>query len=116
MDIKLSTSPCELQKLWPTLVHVHIATEVLETLHPGATGLRFIIKIWLVTLKTHWLAIGNMLVAVKELCTSLRSTSSAFGKLLSCRHLFVKYYIALIDVYLVTIWCGFVNPCLFLDM
>ena len=35
--------------LWPTLVHVHIATEVLDTLHPGATGLCFIIKIWLMT-------------------------------------------------------------------
>ena len=33
-----------------TLVHVHIATEVLDTLHPGAKGLCFIIKIWLVTL------------------------------------------------------------------
>ena len=39
-----------------TLVHVHIATEVLETLHPGATGLCLIIKIWLVTLtdEMHW--------------------------------------------------------------
>ena len=37
--------------LWPTLVHVHIASEVLDTLHPGATGFCFIIKIWLVTLK-----------------------------------------------------------------
>ena len=37
--------------LWPTLVHVHIiATEALETLHPGATGLCFMIKVWLVTL------------------------------------------------------------------
>ena len=26
------------KNLWPTLVHVHIATEALETLHPGATG------------------------------------------------------------------------------
>ena len=33
--------------LW---VHVHIATEVLEILHPGATGLCFMIKVWLVTL------------------------------------------------------------------
>ena len=32
-----------------TDMHVHIATEVLETLHPGATGLCFIIKVWLVT-------------------------------------------------------------------
>ena len=47
---KLSISPCELQKLWPTLVHVHIATEVLDTLDPGATGLCFITKIWLVTM------------------------------------------------------------------
>ena len=30
--------------------HVHIATEDLETLHAGATGLCFIIKVWLVTL------------------------------------------------------------------
>ena len=36
--------------IWPTLVHVYIATEVLETLHPGTTGLCFIIKAWLVTL------------------------------------------------------------------
>ena len=36
--------PFGLHKLWPTLVHVHIATEVLETLHPGATGLCFIIR------------------------------------------------------------------------
>ena len=50
VDIKLSRSPFGLQKLWPTLVYVHIATEVLETLHPGVTGLCFIIKVWLVTL------------------------------------------------------------------
>ena len=50
VDIKLGRSPCEFEKLWPTLVHVHIATEVLDTLYPGATGLCFIIKIWLVTL------------------------------------------------------------------
>ena len=48
--IELSSSPCELQKLWPTLVHVHISTEVLDTLHPRAKGLCFIMKIWLVTL------------------------------------------------------------------
>ena len=47
---KLNMSPFGLHKLWPTLVHVHIATEVLVTLHPGATGLRFMIKVWLVTL------------------------------------------------------------------
>ena len=35
---------CGLHKLWPTLVHVHIATEVLWTLHPGATGPCFIVK------------------------------------------------------------------------
>ena len=39
-----------MQKLWPTLVHVHIPTEVLDTLCPGAKGLCLIIKIWLVTL------------------------------------------------------------------
>ena len=42
---KLSRSPFGLHKLWLTLVHVHIATEVLVT---GATGLCFMI--WLVTL------------------------------------------------------------------
>ena len=49
---------------------MYIATEILKTLHPGATGLRFIIKVWLVTLtdETHWPAIVNMLVGVKELC------------------------------------------------
>ena len=39
-----------MHKLWPTLVHVHIATEDHEALHPGATGLCYIIKVWLVTL------------------------------------------------------------------
>ena len=29
VDIKPGRSPCGLHKLWPTLVHVHIATEVL---------------------------------------------------------------------------------------
>ena len=29
---------------------MYTATEVLETLHPGATGLCFMIKVWLVTL------------------------------------------------------------------
>ena len=29
---------------------IHIATEVLETLHPGVTGLCIMIKVWLVTL------------------------------------------------------------------
>ena len=52
-------------------VYTLVATEVLQTLHLGAAGLRFIIKIWLVTLKTCWPAIGNMLVAVKELCIVL---------------------------------------------
>ena len=37
------------KRLWPTLVHVHVATEVLETLPPWATGLYFIVKVWLVT-------------------------------------------------------------------
>ena len=46
-NIKLSRSPFGLHKLWPTL---HIATEILVTLHPGATGLCFMIKVWLVTL------------------------------------------------------------------
>ena len=45
-------------------VYTLVATEVLQTLHPGATGLRFIIKVWLVTLKTRWPAICNMLVTV----------------------------------------------------
>ena len=51
-------------------VYTLVATEVLQTLHLGAAGLRFIIKMWLVTLKTRP-AIGNMLVAVKELCIVL---------------------------------------------
>ena len=34
-----------MHKSWPTLVHAHIATEDLETLHPGVTGLCFIIKV-----------------------------------------------------------------------
>ena len=33
-----------------TPVHVHRATEVIATLHPGTTGSCFIIKVWLVTL------------------------------------------------------------------
>ena len=32
------------------VVHVHIGTEVLETLHHRVTGLCFMIKVWLVTL------------------------------------------------------------------
>ena len=44
VDIKPGRSPCGLHKLWPTLVHVHIAIEVLQTLHPGAAGLCFIVK------------------------------------------------------------------------
>ena len=31
-------------------MYTDIATEVLETVHPGATGLCFMIKVWLVTL------------------------------------------------------------------
>ena len=41
VDIKPGRSSCGLHKLWPTLVYVHIATEVL---HPWATGLCFIVK------------------------------------------------------------------------
>ena len=56
VDIKVSRSSCGLQKVWPTLVLVHIATEVLETLHPLATGLcwsgMYIINVWLMTLIT----------------------------------------------------------------
>ena len=33
-----------------TLVPAYIATEVLDALHPGATGLCFITEVWLVTL------------------------------------------------------------------
>ena len=29
VGVKPGRSPCGLHKLWPTLVHVHIATEVL---------------------------------------------------------------------------------------
>ena len=32
------------------MVHVHIATELLEALRPGVTGLCFIIRVWLVIL------------------------------------------------------------------
>ena len=32
--------------VWPTLVGVHIATEVFETVHPGVTGLCFIIMVY----------------------------------------------------------------------
>ena len=46
MPEKLERVHCE---LWPTLVHVHIATEVLS-LHPGKTDLCLVIKVWLVTL------------------------------------------------------------------
>ena len=42
VDVKLNRSPCGLHKLWTSLVHVHIATEV--TPHLGATGLCFIVK------------------------------------------------------------------------
>ena len=41
VGVKPGRSPCGLHKLWPTLVHVHIATEVFKTLHPG---LCFIVK------------------------------------------------------------------------
>ena len=41
--IKLRRSPCGLHILWRTVVHVHIATEVLVTLHPRATGLCFMV-------------------------------------------------------------------------
>ena len=44
------TDPVGLHKSWPTLVHVQIATEDLETLHPVMAGLCFIMKVWLVTL------------------------------------------------------------------
>ena len=37
--MKLNRSPCDMHKLWLTLVHVHIATEAVETLHHEATGL-----------------------------------------------------------------------------
>ena len=57
-----------MHKSWPTLVHVHIATEDLETLHPGATGLCFIIKVWLVTLigLTNSLSTSNFSEMIKN--------------------------------------------------
>ena len=39
-----------MHKSLSTRVHAYIATEDLETLHPGATGLCFIMNVWLVTL------------------------------------------------------------------
>ena len=49
-------------------MHVHIATEVLEALHPGATGLCFIIKVWLVTLigLTNSLSTSNFSEMIKN--------------------------------------------------
>ena len=49
--IGLSRSPCGLQKLWTTPVHVHtaIATEVIQLPCSGQQAC-FIIEVWLVTL------------------------------------------------------------------
>ena len=45
--IKLSTSPYELQKI---MAYSGTCTHTLHPHDPGATGLCFIIKVWLVTL------------------------------------------------------------------
>ena len=51
------------------MVHVQIATEDLKTLHPGATGLYFIIKVWLVTLigLTNSLSTSNFSEMIKNM-------------------------------------------------
>ena len=51
-----------------SLVHVHIATEVLEALHPGAKGLCFIIKVWLVTLIGLTSSFSEMIKKKKRAC------------------------------------------------
>ena len=50
------------------MVHVQIATEDLKTLHPGVTGLCFIIKVWLVTLigLTNSLSTSNFSEMIKN--------------------------------------------------
>ena len=50
--ISLSRSPCELQKLWTTPVHVHIAiaTEVIQLSHSLQEACFIKVEVWLVTL------------------------------------------------------------------
>ena len=50
------------------MVHVQIAAEDLKTLHPGVTGLCFIIKVWLVTLigLTNSLSTSNFSEVIKK--------------------------------------------------
>ena len=50
------------------MVHVQIATEDLKTLHPGVTGLCFIIKVWLVTMigLTNSLSTSNFSEMIKK--------------------------------------------------
>ena len=51
------------------MVHVQIVTEDLKTLHPGVTGLCFIIKVWLVTLigLTNSLSTSNLSEMIKNM-------------------------------------------------
>ena len=50
--ISLSRSPCGLQKLWTTPVHVHIAivTEVIQLPHSQQQACFINVEVWLVTL------------------------------------------------------------------
>ena len=66
VDIKLSTSPSELQN-YGLLWCVHIATEVLQTLHPGATGLRFYYEDLVGDIENALASNRQHAVAVKEL-------------------------------------------------
>ena len=59
------------------MVHVQIATEDLKTLHPGVTGLCFIIKVWLVTLigLTNSLSTSNFSEMIKK-CARIHDQGS----------------------------------------
>ena len=85
------------KNLWPTLVHVHIATGVLETLHPGATGLCFMIKVWLVTLGlTNSLSTSNFSEMVKNvhvfLIDAVNSLMSNDGEILILTSFYMYVY------------------------